>query len=218
MADAAQRAAALARNVRRLRDSHGLSLAQLAERCAIAKTTLFKIESGRANPTLDTLLALADYFSVAIGDLLGAEEISPIDIVRAHSEGIDISGTAVSAALIRSMVVGSTLVEVVDVAIHPGLWETSVSHGGGAREHVLVRRGRAIVGPVGFEVELDTGDYATYLSDRPHRWGNPGRQDALLWVIHTFPRSDQASSGGSGVPRVSRLSRSEATAASSKRK
>jgi len=93
-----------------------------------------------------------------------------------------------------------------------------VSHGGGAREHVLVRRGRAIVGPVGHEVSLDAGDYATYLSDRPHRWGNPGRQDALLWVIHTFPRPDQSSSGRSGVPAVSRLSRSEAIAASSKRK
>ena len=154
----------------------------------IAKTTLFKIESGRSNPTLETLLALSEFFSVGVAELLGGDATPPIEVVRAGTEGIDISGTAVSAALVRSMMVAGTLVEVVDVAIHPGLWETSVSHGVGAREHVLVRSGRAIVGPVGHEVELDAGDYATYLSDRPHRWGNPGSQDALLWVIHTFPR------------------------------
>jgi transcriptional regulator with XRE-family HTH domain len=186
--DVQRRAGALATNVRRLRESHGLSLAQLAERSAIAKTTLFKIESGRSNPTLETLLALSEFFSVGVAELLGGDATPPIEVVRAGTEGIDISGTAVSAALVRSMMVAGTLVEVVDVAIHPGLWETSVSHGVGAREHVLVRSGRAIVGPVGHEVELDAGDYATYLSDRPHRWGNPGSQDALLWVIHTFPR------------------------------
>jgi transcriptional regulator with XRE-family HTH domain len=187
-----RRADALATTVRRLRESHGLSLAQLAERSGVAKTTLFKIESGRANPTLETLLGLGEFFTVGLGELIGGDAVPPIEVVRSGSEGVDISGTAVSASLIRSMMVASTLVEVVDVAIHPGLWETSVSHGSGAREHVLVRRGRAIVGPVGHEVELGAGDYATYMSDRPHRWGNPGRQDALLWVIHTFPR------GGNG--------------------
>ena len=32
------------------------------------------------------------------------------------------------------------------------------------------------------------GDYATYACDRPHRWGNSGSEDAVIWVVHTFPR------------------------------
>ena len=182
MAEVESRAVVLAANVRRLRESQGLSLQQLADRVGVAKTTLFKIETGRSNPTLETMIA------VSIADLLGGDETPAVEVVRAGTEGVDISGTAVRGALVRSMMVGATLVEVVEVAVHPGLWETSVSHGVGAREHVLVRRGRVIVGPIGQEVELRPGDYATYLSDRPHRWGNPGHQDALLWVIHTFPR------------------------------
>jgi DNA-binding XRE family transcriptional regulator/mannose-6-phosphate isomerase-like protein (cupin superfamily) len=193
-ADVDRRASALATSVRRLRESHGLSLQQLADRAGLAKTTLFKIESGRSNPTLETMLTLGEFFSVSIAELLGGDATPAIEVVRAGSEGVDISGTAVSATLVRSMIVGGTLVEVIDVAIHPGLWETAVSHGAGAREHVLVRRGRAIVGPIGHEVEIGAGDYATYFSDRPHRWGNPGRQDALLWVVHTFPRG--ANGGG----------------------
>jgi len=164
----------------------------LADRAGIAKTTLFKIESGRGNPTLETLAALGDCLGVAIAELIGGEGEPAIEVVRAGSGGVDISGTAVRAALLRSMMVGSTLVEVVEAAIHPGLFETAVSHGVGAREHVLVRSGRAIVGPVGHEVELGAGDYATYPSDRPHRWGNGGTEDALVWVVHTFPRGGDA--------------------------
>ena len=187
-----ERARGLATAVRRLRERRGLSLQQLADRSGVAKTTLFKIESGRGNPTLDTLLALADFFAVPIAALIGADETPAIDVVRAGTGGVDISGTAVRAALLRSMMVGATLVEVVEAEIHPGLHETAVSHGVGAREHVLVRSGRAIVGPVGEEVEVGPGDYATYPSDRPHRWGNAGTEDALVWVIHTFPRQAHA--------------------------
>lgn len=193
LAEVDRRASALARSVRRLRESHGLSLQQLADRAGLAKTTLFKVESGKGNPTLETMLTLGEFFSVSVAELLGGDATPAIEVVRAGSEGVDISGTAVTAALVRSMMVGATLIEVIDVAIHPDLWETAVSHGTGAREHVLVRRGRAIVGPIGHEVELGAGDYATYVSDRPHRWGNPGTEDALLWVIHTFPRG---SNGG----------------------
>ena len=189
VAERSERARGLATNLRRLRARRGLSLQQLADRAGIAKTTLFKIESGRGNPTLDTLLALADFFAVTIAGLIGTDDAPAIDVVRAGTGGIDISGTAVRAALLRSMMVGATLVEVVEAAIHPGLSETAVSHGVGAREHVLVRSGRAIVGPVGEEVELGPGDYATYASDRPHRWANPGDVDAQIWVVHTFPRS-----------------------------
>jgi len=188
-----RRAQALAGSVRRLREGRGLSLQQLADRAGIAKTTLFKIESGRGNPTLDTLLALADCLAVGVAELIGGDDGEPVvDVVRAGSGGVDISGTAVGAVLLRSMMIGSTLVEVVEAAIHPGLFETAVSHGAGAREHVFVRSGRAVVGPVGHEVELGPGDYATYASDRPHHWGNTGTKDAQIWVVHTFPRGDGA--------------------------
>ena len=186
---AGERAGTLAANVRRLREAHGLSLQQLAARAGVAKTTLFKIERGNGNPTLDTLLALGTIFSTSIDQLVAGDPEPAIDVVRAGEGDVDISGSAVRAALLRSMMVGGTLVEVVEAEIHPGLSETAVSHGVGAREHVLVRSGRAIVGPIGEEVELGPGDYATYPSDRPHRWGNEGEVDALVWVVHTFPRS-----------------------------
>jgi transcriptional regulator with XRE-family HTH domain len=196
MAAPSDRAGTLAANVRRLRDARGLTLQQLADRAGVAKTTLYKIEARRGNPTLDTLVALAAFFAVGLDELVGAGDERVVDVVRAGSGGVDISGTASRAALLRSMMIGGTLVEVVEAEIHPGLSETAVSHGAGAREHVLVRHGRVIAGPVGHEVELGPGDYATYPSDRPHRWSNRGDEDAAIWVVHTFPRGVEGPPAG----------------------
>jgi len=179
--------AALATNVRSLRESHGLSLAQLAERSGAAKATLFKIEQQRTNPTLETLMALARTFSVTVGDLLAVPDRPTVEIVRPR-DGMDISDTAIGGRLLKSLLVGSTLIEVLELTIHRGRSETSVSHGAGAREHVIVQKGRLTVGPLDAQVEIGAGDYATYPSDRPHRWAAIGNGDARVWVVHTFPR------------------------------
>jgi transcriptional regulator with XRE-family HTH domain len=182
-----ERLAALAANVRRLRESHGLSLAQVADRTGLTKATLFRIEARQTNPTLETLLALADAFSVSITDLLVLPERSGIEVVRAGS-GVVLTDSAVESRLVKSMLVGSTLVEFYDNALRPGQHEVSMSHGPGAREHVLVRSGRVSVGPIETQVQLGPGDYATYPSDRPHRWAGLGSRAARVWVVHTFPR------------------------------
>ena len=182
-----ERLAALAENVRRLRESHGFSLAQLAERAGVTKATLFRIESQQTNPTLETLLALCDALSVSIAELLAPPEAVEVEVVRAGG-GQELTDSAIESRLVRSMMVGSTLVELYDNTIHPGQREVSMSHGPGAREHVLVRSGRLRVGPIDAEAELGPGDYATYRSDRPHRWTGTGNREARVWVIHTFPR------------------------------
>jgi len=177
---------ALAANVRRFRGLHGLSLAQLAERTEISKATLFNIESRQTNPTLETMAALSGAFSVPLTDLL-APEGSAVEIVRA-GEGVDISDTAVGGRMLKSLMVGSTLVEVLELTIYADSSETSISHGPGAREHVIVKRGHVLVGPLDSQVEVGPGDYATYRSDRAHRWTAVGKSDANVWVVHTFPR------------------------------
>jgi transcriptional regulator with XRE-family HTH domain len=156
-----ERLAALAANVRRLRESHGLSLAQVADRTGLTKATLFRIEARQTNPTLETLLALAEAFSVSITDLLVLPERSGIEVVRAGT-GVVLTDSAVESRLVKSMLVGSTLVEFYDNALRPGQHEVSMSHG--------------------------PGDYATYPSDRPHRWAGLGSRAARVWVVHTFPR------------------------------
>ena len=72
------------RNVRRLRERRGLSLADLGTRAGVSKTTVHDLEGGTANPRLETLYAIATALSVGLADLLTPpEEDVPSWVVRA---------------------------------------------------------------------------------------------------------------------------------------
>ncbi|MEU4233250.1 XRE family transcriptional regulator [Nonomuraea sp. NPDC026600] len=178
---------ALAENIRALRAMHGLSLSQLAERSGIAKATLFKIERGQTNPTLDTLTAIAETFDVTVIDLLTMAPSPVVDVVHA-GEGVDMSDDVSRGEILRSQVIGAGTLEIHSQTFRVGASEVSNSHGAGAREHVLVHSGTIELGPVGHEVEVSAGDYVTYLADCPHRWHAIGN-DAHVWIIHTYPRA-----------------------------
>jgi transcriptional regulator with XRE-family HTH domain len=59
----------LARNVGRLRRDHGWNQKEFAERLDISQQEVSLIETGRANPTLETLEALATGLRVEFEDL-----------------------------------------------------------------------------------------------------------------------------------------------------
>ncbi len=178
---------ALSENVRRLREAHGLSLSQMSESSGVAKATLFKVERGRTNPTLDTLISIADTFDVTVSSLIAIAPRAIVEVVRA-GEGDDISDDSSFGQVLRSQVIGSGTMEIHHQTFKEGKSETSASHGSGAREHVFIRSGKIRVGPVGEEVEVSAGDYATYPANRAHKW-QAIDGDASLWIVHTFPKA-----------------------------
>ena len=64
-----QVAKALARNVRRLRKDRGWTQDELAAKFEIEQTAISLIENHRANPTLETLEAIANCLGVKFADL-----------------------------------------------------------------------------------------------------------------------------------------------------
>lgn len=180
-------AEALAENVRRLRETHGLSLSQLSERSGIAKATLYKVERGRTNPTLETIVAIAETFDLPAETLISRPPRVDVEVLR-DGEGEDISDDSSFGRVLRSQVIGAGSLEIHSQMFYAGRSETSASHGSGAREHVFVRSGSIRVGPIGQEVVLGPGDYATYAADRTHRW-QAVDGDASVWIVHTFPRA-----------------------------
>src|ERR1700759_4422891 len=73
----------LAANLRRLRIARHLSLSELARATTMGKATLSGIENGRANPTVETLAALAAALRVPIGELLEELPLGELRVVRA---------------------------------------------------------------------------------------------------------------------------------------
>ena len=62
----------LANNIKKLRETKGLSQEKLARLADVANNTLIKMESGEnKNPTLDTLKKVAKALDVSVDDLIG---------------------------------------------------------------------------------------------------------------------------------------------------
>ncbi len=58
-----------------LRKQKGLTQEELAEALYVSRTAISKWESGRGYPSIDSLKALAKFFSVTIDDLLSGEQV-----------------------------------------------------------------------------------------------------------------------------------------------
>jgi len=73
--------AAIARQVKSLRQARRWSLDELSSRSGVSKGMLVQIEGARTNPSIGTLCRLAEAFGVSIGRLLEAEPEPVVKIV-----------------------------------------------------------------------------------------------------------------------------------------
>jgi transcriptional regulator with XRE-family HTH domain len=174
---------AVAANVRALRGARGLSLGQLATASRTGKATLSRIEAGNANPTIETLFALADALGVPLGALT-ADRASAVQHVRAAE--LPRLGGAVEARVL-TQVTGGALVEMLEIAFPAGELRSSHPHPVGVVEHLILTRGRLRAGPVGECVEMDTGDVLRFAADVPHEYAALDDEPAGAMLLMTYP-------------------------------
>jgi len=78
----------LASRLRLERESHGWSLADLAERSGVAKATISKIERAEASPTAVILLKLASAFRLTLAALMARVEARQERLLRASEQPV----------------------------------------------------------------------------------------------------------------------------------
>ena len=163
----------LAANLRRLRIARRLSLSELARATGMSKATLSSVESGRSNPTIETLAALAAALRVSLGELLEVPPAGKVRIVRARRDD------ARARELDRTEDLG---VELSERAWDAHGLEEPEPGPTGARAGVYVLEGKLIVGPVERVTELSAGDYASFPIDAPHLY-ETGRGAARALIL-----------------------------------
>jgi transcriptional regulator with XRE-family HTH domain len=183
-------------NLKRLRAERALTLSDLGRASGVAKATLSALEGGRGNPTLETLSALAAALAIPMGDLITSADPAPVTVVRGD-EGTGIPGTANMLRLIAGFAPGGT-VEIYEAVWPKRSTRNAGGHGPGTREHVLVTRGGLKVGPLGREVGLSAGDYATFAADEPHLYEARAGTRALL-LMQWAPGAQAAATASAGV-------------------
>ncbi len=158
----------VAANIRALRRQAGLTLAELATAAGLGKSTLAQLESGRGNPSVETLWAIASALEVPFARIV--EEQGPaLRVIRAsdvpvlHSaETPGWAGRSLASTDRR----GTFEIYALDLA--SGTTRHAQAHHAGVTEYLLVVSGRLRAGPQGGLVELSAGDLLIFGADVPH--------------------------------------------------
>lgn len=176
-----------ARNVRRFRLERQFSIGELSRRSGLSKQTLSKVEQGTANPTVETLEAIAKALNLSTRRLL-TEWGSPV-MVLPKNEGQWQRGGLQESRLLGE-IYGSGFVRTSLLRIHRGEAGQSVDvrrpHAQGALHHCYVMSGRVRLGPQANLVEASQGDFVRFPADAAHSY-EALTATAVLHLITTLP-------------------------------
>lgn len=160
----------IAAALRRERLAAGLSLSALAEKAGLAKSTLSMLESGKGNPSTETLWNIATALGIPYSLLFEQAPDDAATLIRV-GEGFAVpSDSAAAQAVSLSTGTPGARRDIARMTIEPGAARVSTPHTPGTREHVIVCAGRAEVGPDDRLVTLGPGDYYAFPGDVPHRY------------------------------------------------
>lgn len=167
--------------VRTRREQRGMSAAELSRRAGLSKATLSGLEAGRANPTIDTLDAVAQALGIPLADILDA----PTGSATVHVPAQPLTDEPVQRHLLHR-VPGGHQVETWRLRMLPGAAFSGVPHAHGTIEELVCTAGSLTAGRQGDERELAPGDCLVFDGTGAHGY-TAGPDGADVVVILTSP-------------------------------
>jgi transcriptional regulator with XRE-family HTH domain len=182
--------AAVAGHVRALRTGRGWSLDELAGRSGVSKGMVVQIEAARTNPSVGTLVRIADAFGVTIARLLEPAEERTVRLTDAEAAPrLWRGGEGGFGRLLRG-VNEPNFVELWEWCFAPGERHTSENHMPGTREVLHVLEGTLTLTVDGVEYAVATGQTIDFLADRAHTYRNDGSTGARLVMVAIVPNTE----------------------------
>jgi transcriptional regulator with XRE-family HTH domain len=178
----------LSRNMFNLRRARNLSQGALASLSGLPRSTVSHIESGSGNPSLRSLIKVANALHVSIEELL-ARPRTEVHLVRSA----DLPSTAKSkgAARITQLLPDPIPgMSIERVEIEAGGRLAGAPHVPNSKEYITVVGGGLEISVAGQTHRLKTGDVLAYPGDQPHQYDNVGRgKVTFLSVVVVAPFS-----------------------------
>jgi len=190
VADPDEVAAAVARNVRRLRQQHGWSLEALVSRAGVSRGVLIQVEQRRTNPSLHTLVRLAEALGVSVARLVELDQAPAVRIVQAAQAAVRWRGAAGSTA---TLLVGSDRSEHLELwhwRLLPGEIHTSEAHAAGTQELLHVTSGVLTLQVEDVPHRVPEGAGVLLQADRPHTYRNDSGAPVDVTMTVAQPVSD----------------------------
>lgn len=171
--------ARLAKNVRFLRASRGLTQAQIAKLAELPRATWANLESGAANPTIAVLLRVAQALQVPLEELLAAPrtgaERYPLGTLPERRRG-DVTVRSLLPDRVPGMVIER-------IALPPRGRMIGVPHTPGTREYLTCEAGTIELVASGETFVLAAGDVLVFRGDQRHSYANPTAKPAVGFSV-----------------------------------
>lgn len=157
----------IANAIQKERNRKGLSLSALAAKAGLAKSTLSQLESGKGNPSIETLWAIAAALEVTFSTLFEVS-LPDVSLIRSGEGDTVRSDHASYQTTLLANCSPGTRRDLYRVELEPDTARRSAPHPAGTFEHAVLCVGQARVGPLGAEEILNVGDYYRYPADQTH--------------------------------------------------
>jgi transcriptional regulator with XRE-family HTH domain len=166
--------------LRELRSERRYTLDRAAQRVGISRRLLIDLEAGHGNPSLTTLLRLAEGYGVGLADLIGYSE-KPALTVRTLRDAQELWSTDRGSH--ARLLIASNRLELWQWSMAPGEERVSEPHRTGTEEIVRMITGRLLLSVGTEQIELRANQTALLAGDRPHRYYNSAAKPATFQLV-----------------------------------
>lgn len=165
---------AIGRRVRASRTDWGWTLDELAARSGVSRRMLVNVEQGVTNPSIATLLRLADALGIGLPALVDTADDAAASVVihRRGEAAVMWTSEAGGAAVMVAGTARPDVSELWDWHLGPADTYRSEAHRAGTRELLHVLGGSVVLVVGDTEHTLKTGDSASFDGAVGHSYGN----------------------------------------------
>jgi transcriptional regulator with XRE-family HTH domain len=173
-------------NLRRLRTRRGLSLERLAQISGVSRAMLGQIELGQSAPTINVLWKIARALEVTFSALISARTQSGALVLRSADSKILTNKDRSFSSRALFPFDEPRRVEFYELRLAGGAVEDADAHPPGTTENLVVTAGQIEIDVAGDTHRLETGDSILFEADTPHAYRNPGRAEAVMYLVMTY--------------------------------
>jgi quercetin dioxygenase-like cupin family protein len=138
---------------------------------------LVNVEQGAANPSVGTLLKLANALGVSLPTLVEPPQPASLKVTRAGDGAVLWTSESGGRGLLVAGI-GPPTLELWDWTLAAGDRYDSDAHVAGTKEAVQVQQGTVLVEVADQSVRLEAGDAVAFAGDVAHVYANPGSAPA----------------------------------------
>ena len=164
----------ISENLKNYRETRNLSLDKLSQATGVSKSMLSQIERGNTNPSISTLLKIANGLKVSFTALLKEQKPGLSIVENTQREPVLADGKKYRLYPLFPFESGKRF-EIYYVEIDPGAHLVSEGHLDHVSEYIFVQQGELQIGVENHESPVRTDQSITFDASRQHSYSNTGK-------------------------------------------